>query len=115
MLWKEFRQLMSLEGKTTGNGFTHAANGEQWPGIDSRYRLIVVAALRSKQLLRGAHPRIAADPLKRRNTSIALEEVKRGLVSFSLTNKDQDNGKGDDLTQAEPGEHNELGREVAQR
>lgn len=57
---------------------------EQWPGIDSSFRLIVVAALRSKQLVRGAHPRIEADPRKRRNTSIALEEVKRGLVPFTL-------------------------------
>ena len=70
-------------------------NEEQWPGIDSRYRLIVVAALRSKQLLRGASPRIVADPLKRRNTSIALEEVKQGLVEFRITDKDQE-GDGDD-------------------
>jgi DNA-directed RNA polymerase omega subunit len=73
-----------------------AADGEQWPGIDSRYRLIVVAALRSKQLLRGAPPRIAADPLKRRNTSIALEEVKQGLIRFRNVGKDEENdGDGD--------------------
>jgi DNA-directed RNA polymerase subunit K/omega len=48
-----------------------------------------VAALRSKQLLHGSRPRIDADPLKRRNTSIALEEVKRGLVPFTTTTKDQ--------------------------
>ncbi|HKR00693.1 MAG TPA: DNA-directed RNA polymerase subunit omega [Pyrinomonadaceae bacterium] len=75
------------------NGFNEATNGEQWPGIDSRYRLIVVAALRSKQLLRGAPPRIAADPLKRRNTSIALEEVKQGLIHFTITDKEK-NGDG---------------------
>ncbi len=56
--------------------------------IDSRFRLIVVAALRSKQLQRGASPRIIADPLKRRNTSIALEEVKRGLVPFAINEQD---------------------------
>ncbi|HKC65162.1 MAG TPA: DNA-directed RNA polymerase subunit omega, partial [Pyrinomonadaceae bacterium] len=67
------------------------SNEEQWPGIDSRYRLIVVAALRSKQLLRGARPRIDADPLKRRNTSIALEEVKRGLVPFAITEDEKSN------------------------
>lgn len=76
-------------------GFKNAVSEEQWPGIDSRYRLIVVAALRSKQLLRGSLPRIEADPLKRRNTSIALEEVKRGLVPFTNTDKEQDeNGDG---------------------
>ena len=70
---------------------------QQWPGIDSSFRLIVVATLRSKQLLRGSHPRIEADPRRHRNTSIALEEVKRGLVPFTITNEDQKvngNGKG---------------------
>jgi DNA-directed RNA polymerase omega subunit len=56
---------------------------ELYPGIDSHFRLVAVAALRAKQLLRGARPRIESDPHRRRNTSIALEEVKRGLVSFS--------------------------------
>lgn len=62
---------------------------DQWPGIDSRYRLIIVAALRSKQLQRGASPRIGADPRKHRSTSIALEETKRGLVPFTLTDEDK--------------------------
>lgn len=65
-----------------------AADEENWPGVDSRFRLIVVAALRAKQLLRGALPRIEADPRKRRNTSIALEEVKRGLVPFTINGED---------------------------
>jgi len=56
---------------------------QEWPGIDSRFRLINLAALRTKQLLRGAHPRIGPDPLKRKNTSIALEELKRGLLTFA--------------------------------
>jgi len=62
---------------------------EQWPGIDSHFRLIIVAALRSKQLMRGSIARIEPDPLRRRNTTIALEEVKRGLVPFSLFDRDQ--------------------------
>jgi DNA-directed RNA polymerase omega subunit len=68
------------------------AASEQWPGVDSHFRLIAVAALRSKQLLRGARPRIDADPLRRRNTSIALEEVRRGLVRFTITPKQPDGG-----------------------
>ena len=71
--------------ETGKNAAEVSAADEQWPGIDSHFRLIAVAALRSKQLLRGARPRIDADPLRRRNTSIALEEVKRGLVPFTLT------------------------------
>jgi len=54
----------------------------EWPGIVSRFQLVILAASRSKQLLRGAQPRIVADRLKRRNTSIALEELKRGLILF---------------------------------
>lgn len=73
-----------------------SAADEQWPGIDSHFRLIAVASLRSKQLLRGARPRIDADPLRRRNTSIALEEVKQGLVRFTITAAQPDgNGKAD--------------------
>jgi DNA-directed RNA polymerase omega subunit len=66
-----------------------------WPGIDSRFRLVIVAALRSKQLLRGAHPRISSDPKKRRNTSIALEEVKQGLVAFVNDTKEAPAEGGD--------------------
>jgi DNA-directed RNA polymerase omega subunit len=54
----------------------------EWPGIASRFQLVILATHRSKQLLRGAQPRIVADRLKRRNTSIALEELKRGLIHF---------------------------------
>ena len=71
--------------QATHNGFSHISNEEEWPGIDSKFRLIVVAALRSKQLQRGSNPRIEVDRQRRKNTSIALEEVKRGLVPFKLT------------------------------
>ncbi len=62
---------------------------ELWPGIDAHFRLIIVAAKRSKQLVRGATARIEPDPLRRRNTSIALEEVKRGLVPFVIFEPDK--------------------------
>jgi len=75
------------------------AAGQQWPGIDSHFRLIAVAALRSKQLLRGARPRIDADPLRRRNTSIALEEVRRGLIPFTITPKQPDGDAGGDSSE----------------
>ena len=71
--------------ETSWNTFSSSTSEGQGPGVDSVYRLIVVAALRNKQLTRGATPRIESDPLRRRNTSIALEEVKRGLVPFTNT------------------------------
>ncbi len=73
---------MSSE-KSNGNKLTGVATEGTWPGIDSRFRLIIVAGLRTKQLLHGSLPRIEADKSRRRNTSIALEEVKRGLVHFT--------------------------------
>jgi DNA-directed RNA polymerase omega subunit len=71
--------------ETSWNTFSSIAAEGQRPVVDSVYRLIVVAALRNKQLTRGAEPRIEADPLRHRNTTIALEEVKRGLVPFTIT------------------------------
>ena len=59
---------------------------EGWPGIVSRFQLVLLAGRRSKQLLQGALPRIPVDPLRRRNTSIALEELRRGLVPFKGQN-----------------------------
>jgi DNA-directed RNA polymerase omega subunit len=50
--------------------------------IDSKYRLIILAAKRSKQLQRGARPRIDIDTSKHKPTRIALEEVIRGKVRF---------------------------------
>jgi DNA-directed RNA polymerase omega subunit len=87
--------FMNVTEQIANKGYYEDTATEEWPGIDSRFRLIVVASLRTKQLLRGAHPRIEADPLKRRNTSIALEEVRQGLVSFTNNTKDvKDNAAG---------------------
>ncbi len=58
--------------------------------IDSKYRLIILAAKRSKQLQRGARPRIDIDTVKHKNTRIALEEVMRGRVNFTLIEGDGD-------------------------
>lgn len=54
------------------------------PEMDSKYRLIIVAAKRSKQIQRGARPRIDIDPQKHKPTRIALEEVQRGKVPFTI-------------------------------
>ena len=53
--------------------------------IDSKYRLIILAAKRSKQLQRGARPRINIDPSKHKSTRIALEEVIQGKIQFYFT------------------------------
>jgi DNA-directed RNA polymerase subunit omega len=53
--------------------------------IDSKYRLVVLAAKRSKQLQRGAKPRIFSAAKK--TTRVALEEVRRGLVQYQRLGK----------------------------
>jgi|GEM_PF-1266943 len=85
--------MAARKKSTSSSGAIEAI--EQWPGIDSHFRLIIVAAQRSKQLMRGSMARIETDPLRRRNTSIALEEVKRGLVSFKLSDPETDENSAD--------------------
>ena len=58
--------------------------GSHGQEVDSKYRLIILAAKRSKQLQRGATPRIEIDPQKHKPTRIALEEVMRGRVQFYI-------------------------------
>ena len=58
-----------------------ADNDANWTTeIDSKYRLVLLAAKRSKQLQRGAKPRIYSSAKK--TTRVALEEVRRGLVKY---------------------------------
>lgn len=61
---------------------------EPAPPIESRFLFVDVAALRAKQLRRGARVRIA-DPevvihLPKKAERIAMEEVKRGLVYWDM-------------------------------
>jgi len=78
---------MTTGAATTGLGLRGINGYEGWPGIVSRFQLVLLAGRRSKQLLNGALPRIPADPMKRRNTSIALEELRRGLVPFTALDR----------------------------
>ena len=74
---------------TVNEDIEKAVEESQAPELDSKYRLIIVAAKRSKQLQRGAKPRIDIDPLKHKSTRIALEEVIRGKVPFRIKNDDK--------------------------
>ena len=74
-----------LKNGDTNNLLTvNAAQNEQWPGVDSVFRLIIVAAHRAKQLRRGALPRVPVDPKNQRHTYVALKEVKQGKISFDV-------------------------------
>jgi DNA-directed RNA polymerase subunit omega len=59
------------------------------PEIDSKYRMIIIAAQRTKQLQRGAVPRVDLDPRKHKPTRIALREVEEGKVRFEITDSNK--------------------------
>ena len=52
------------------------------PVIDSKYRMIILAAQRSKQLQRGAIPRVDMDIRKTKPTRIAMKEFENRKVNF---------------------------------
>ncbi len=60
------------------------------PEIDSKYRMIILAAQRSKQLQRGAIARVDMDIRKTKPTRIAMKEFEDRKVNFRFTDQ---NGK----------------------
>ncbi|HEY3384014.1 MAG TPA: DNA-directed RNA polymerase subunit omega [Vicinamibacterales bacterium] len=71
---------------------THSVG--QAPPIESRFLFVDIAALRAKQLRRGARPRLAtmAEGMEpppdgpRKAERVAMEEVRQGLVFWDLPN-----------------------------
>ncbi|MEO8649734.1 MAG: DNA-directed RNA polymerase subunit omega [Acidobacteriota bacterium] len=58
------------------------------PEIDSKYRMIILAAQRSKQLQRGALSRVDIDTRKSKPTRVALKEIENRKVNFELLEPD---------------------------
>jgi DNA-directed RNA polymerase omega subunit len=50
--------------------------------IENKYRKVLVASQRAKQIQKGARPLVQVPGM--RATRIALEEVERGLISFEF-------------------------------
>jgi DNA-directed RNA polymerase subunit K/omega len=63
-----------------------AVPAEPAPPIESRFLFVDVAALRAKQLRRGARPRVNGDdgPIPHKAERVAMEEVRRGLVYYEV-------------------------------
>jgi len=58
---------------------------EPLPPIQSRFLFVDVAALRAKQLRRGARPRLGEEVVvPHKAERVAMEEVKRGLVYYDV-------------------------------
>ena len=54
------------------------------PAIDSKYRMILLAAQRSKQLQRGAISRTDIDMRKHKATRVAMRELEEKKVNFKI-------------------------------
>lgn len=54
------------------------------PEIDSKYRMIILAAQRSKQLQRGANSRTDIDVRKSKPTRVAMKELAERRVNFEI-------------------------------
>ena len=54
------------------------------PEIDSKYRMIILAAQRSKQLQRGANSRTDLDIRKTKPTRVAMKELAERKVDFEI-------------------------------
>ena len=59
------------------------------PDIDSKYRMIILAAQRSKQLQRGALSRTDIDTRRNKATRVAMRELKERKVNFSFTDQNE--------------------------
>jgi DNA-directed RNA polymerase subunit K/omega len=60
---------------------------EPLPPIESRFLFVDVAALRAKQLRRGARVRFDMEPgtpVMKKPERMAMEEVRRGLVPYAV-------------------------------
>lgn len=54
------------------------------PEIDSKYRMIILAAQRSKQLQRGAVSRTDIDIRRSKPTRVAMRELNERKVNFKI-------------------------------
>ena len=83
--------MMNMDNMTPGNEPSEVPSvpGEPAPPINSRFLFVDVAALRAKQLRRGARVRFddaeaASTPAAHKPERVAMEEVRRGLVYYDV-------------------------------
>ena len=58
--------------------------------IDSKYRFVILSALRARQIQGGSSPMLKED--RNKATQVAQKEILQGLVKFRIPSRD-DNGK----------------------
>jgi DNA-directed RNA polymerase omega subunit len=60
--------------------------------VDSKFRFIILAAKRTRQLQAGARPMIASQA--RKFTQVSREEIAQGLVKYDILPEDLPKKKG---------------------
>jgi len=56
--------------------------------IDSKYRFVILSALRARQIQGGSSPMLKED--RHKATQVAQKEILKGLVKFRIPTKDGD-------------------------
>ncbi len=54
--------------------------------IDSKYRFVILSAVRARQIQNGSLPLV--DDMGRKATTIARQELSEGLIEFSVAGED---------------------------
>ena len=78
---------MEVSNELNDQNDAPALPAEPAPPIQSRFLFVDVAALRAKQLRRGARARFETEPVvaaPHKPERIAMEEVRRGLVYYDV-------------------------------
>ena len=75
------KKVATAEVEDNDNGVNEVINP---PDIDSKYRMIILAAQRSKQLQRGAVSRVDIDTRKSKPTRVAMREIENRKVNFDI-------------------------------
>ena len=78
-------QMIEETAETVENADNSEVTAPRVQGdIDSKYRMIILAAQRSKQLQRGAQSRVDIDTRKTKPTRVALREIQEKKVNFTF-------------------------------
>jgi DNA-directed RNA polymerase omega subunit len=56
--------------------------------IDSKYRFVILSALRARQIQGGSSPMLKED--RHKATQVAQKEILKGLVKFRIPSRDGD-------------------------
>jgi DNA-directed RNA polymerase subunit K/omega len=82
----DMNETMTPETDASENSDGPLIPSEPAPPIQSRFLFVDVAALRAKQLRKGARPRLGENPPVplHKAERVAMEEVRRGLVYYDV-------------------------------